>query len=120
MNMTNFLGSAANSTSPEGGDDDLGDVDGDFVCGKRVEAVSMLAQHNRKVVSVSQWKHMIRPTSEVPAIFKGIVALLATIPSPSANALAAAANASGKVLPFSSTLSDGRVAATRLLLLHTR
>lgn len=96
--MDRILGSVANSSSPEGGDDDLGHINGVYVCAKQSEAVSLLAQHNGdEIVRVSEWKHMIRPGEDVPGMYKSAITTLAILPSVTAKVVAAVAYLSGQV-----------------------
>jgi hypothetical protein len=94
--MNHLLGSVAHSSSPGDGDD-LGSIDGFYVRGKHAAAVSVLAQYDREVLSVSEWKHEIRPHAELSSAYKWAVASLAMAPVVYAKPLAAFAYVSGKI-----------------------
>jgi hypothetical protein len=95
-NMNHLLGSVAHSSSPGDGDD-LGSIEGFLVCGKHAAAVSILEQYDREVLSVSEWKHAIRPHAELSTAYKWFVGSLAMAPVVYAKPLAAVAYVSGKV-----------------------
>ena len=95
--MNHVFGSVANSSSPEGADNDIGPVVGVYVCGKQREAVSLLAQYDGDMICVSEWKHMIRPTDAVPNMYKSAVTTLSFLPSVTAKVVAALAYVSGQV-----------------------
>ena len=95
--MNRVFGTVANSSSPEGADNDIGPVVGVYVCGKQHEAVSLLAQYNGDIVRVSEWKHMIRPSDGVPNMYRSALTTLAFLPSVTAKVVAAVAYISGQV-----------------------
>lgn len=95
--MNHVLGSVANSSSPEGADNDIGPVVGLYVCGKQLEAVALLEGYTRDMLRVSEWKHMIRPSDAVPSMYKSAITTLSFLPSVTAKAIAALAYLSGQV-----------------------